>query len=398
MTDMDWPITEESPARRDEPAPRRSRPAQSSPARDHGSPAGRRPRPTRPRTPSRPPLTPAAVALSLGGLAILLLLIGSIYGSTRRGEASVTEPLPHVVAVDKAVVSLPPPNLLKPLSPEEAAKENAERPFVTRPDAPADRFVLRADADSKTRALDCLTQAVYYEAAGEGADGGRAVAQVVLNRMKHPGYPASVCGVIYQGSDRLTGCQFTFTCDGSLLRAPVASLWARSRKIAEDALAGKVFGPVGHATHYHADYVLPYWADSLDKSVQIGRHIFYRLRSSLGDKNAFVQRYAGTEPEVKPPDAAIVLPESAMTQQLAGALISDNLNGAPKEVEKAGQPPPPLAADLGAGSLIIDGQQTPAPKPRRPKSTADCPAGGENRQISPMGKADLRAGGSSTAC
>jgi spore germination cell wall hydrolase CwlJ-like protein len=111
-----------------------------------------------------------------------------------------------------------------------------------------------ADLD---RALTCLTQAVYYEAASEGVDGGRAVAQVVLNRMRHPGYPASVCGVVYQGADRPTGCQFTFTCDGSLLRAPVQALWARSRKIAEEALKGRVFATVGHATHYHADYVLP---------------------------------------------------------------------------------------------------------------------------------------------
>jgi spore germination cell wall hydrolase CwlJ-like protein len=86
----------------------------------------------------------------------------------------------------------------------------------------------------------------------------------VLNRMRHPGYPASICGVVYQGADRTTGCQFTFTCDGSLLRTPLASLWARSRKIAEDALSGRVYAPIGHATHYHADYVLPYWADSLD--------------------------------------------------------------------------------------------------------------------------------------
>ena len=125
----------------------------------------------------------------------------------------------------RVVASLPPPNLLRPLTPEEAAKENADRPFVERPDSPASRFVLRTDKEDSERALTCLTQAVYYEAASEGADGGRAVAQVVLNRMRHPGYPASVCGVVYQGADRATGCQFTFTCDCSLLRTPVASLW-----------------------------------------------------------------------------------------------------------------------------------------------------------------------------
>ncbi|MFL6727923.1 MAG: hypothetical protein ACJ8FS_15620, partial [Sphingomicrobium sp.] len=143
-------------------------------------------------------------------------------------------------------------------------------------------------------------------------------------------------------------------------------------------------------------YVLPYWADSLDKTVQIGRHIFYRLRSTLGDRNAFVQRYAGAEPEVHPANA-VVLPQSAMTEQLAGALISDSLNGAAKDVEKAGvAPPPPLAADVGVGSLILGGQ---APSPSRGrKPSADCAAGGENKQLSPLAKADMRAGGSSPGC
>jgi hypothetical protein len=91
-------------------------------------------------------------------------------------------------------------------------------------------------------------------------------------------------------------------------RIPVPSLWNRSREIAQQALAGHVFAPIGHATHYHADYVLPYWADSLDKSVQIGRHIFYRLRNSLGDSRSFFQRYGGTEPEVRQPGATVVIP------------------------------------------------------------------------------------------
>jgi exopolysaccharide biosynthesis WecB/TagA/CpsF family protein len=293
---------------------------------------------------------------------------------------------------------LPPPDLLRPISPEEATKENAERPFVSRPDSAASKFVLKAGTDDHERALNCLTQAVYYEAAGEGSDGERAVAQVVLNRMRHPGYPASVCGVVYQGSELGSGCQFTFACDGSLLRTPTADLWNRARKIADDALSGKVFAAVGHATHYHADYVLPYWADSLDKSVQIGRHIFYRLRGSLGERNAFMQRYAGAEPEVHPANSTVVLPPSATTEQLAGALLSNSLNGASDDVEKAAaSPAPPLAADIGGGSLISDGD-TPAVLSGRKKPTTDCAAPHESKQLSPLGKTDLRAGSSSPGC
>lgn len=296
-----------------------------------------------------------------------------------------------------ATIALPPPNLLRPLTPEQATEQNAERPFVQRPDSPASKFVLSGGSDDRQRALTCLTQAIYYEAASEGNDGERAVAQVVINRMRHPGYPASICGVVYQGSDRPAGCQFTFTCDGSLLRPPVPALWIRARKVAEDALKGKVFAPIGHATHYHADYVLPYWADSLDKTVQIGRHIFYRLRGSLGERNSFLQRYAGTEPPLPQPKPAVVLPPSNETQQLANALINDN---GPKaglaEVEKAGPGTLPLLADSSQATLIADGP-APSQVTKRPRSTTACSTG-EHRQLTPLGASDLRADSETPTC
>jgi len=338
--------------------------------------------------------TPAAL---LAGAAVIGLALHNSSGQMDNGQTSITRELPQPMSGSKIVVSLPPPNLLRPLSPEEAAKENADRPFVDRPDSPASRFVLRTDKEDSERALTCLTQAVYYEAASEGADGGRAVAQVVLNRMRHPGYPASVCGVVYQGAGRVTGCQFTFTCDGSLLRTPVASLWARSREIAKEALAGRVFAAVGHATHYHADYVIPYWADSLDKSVQIGRHIFYRFRSSLGDSRAFFQRYAGTEPLLPAPDAAVVIPAEAITPELASALISDSSAKATPDVEKASLAPSerPLI-DSVHGTLLADGDKVPA-SIRRPKSAADCPAD-DRRRLTPLGANEIRAGSNASTC
>ncbi|WP_425506791.1 cell wall hydrolase [Sphingomonas rhizophila] len=174
------------------------------------------------------------------------------------------------------------PNINRPIAPEDAVKVNAERPFEGGGDTPAAKFLTgKAGKEDVSRAIECLAQAVYYEAGSESADGARAVAQVVLNRVRHPGFPSSVCGTVYQGSERVTGCQFTFTCDGSLRRIPSRAGWDRARKIAADALVkGTVFAPVGHATHYHADYVVPYWAASLRKQVQIGAHIFYRLPGS----------------------------------------------------------------------------------------------------------------------
>ena len=399
MADMDWPITEEPSLRPAElEAARRKSPdlllRHSESAFDSAyivrdaDPAKGRP---------AQPLTRRRAALVLGAGVCGLVFFASIARMGREGAPSVTEPLPPATNVANPVLNLPPPNLLKPVSPEEATKENAERPFVKRADTPASRFVLRADPADRERALTCLTQAVYYEAAGEGVDGGRAVAQVVLNRMHHPGYPASVCGVVYQGAERPFACQFTFACDGSLLRPPAASLWARSRKIAEDALAGKVFAPIGHATHYHADYVLPYWADSLDKTVQIGRHIFYRLRSTLGDSRSFFQRYAGTEPQLPKPqtDEVAVVPDA--TDQLASALLSDAVKGSTPEVEKAASASSALIADAAPAKLIAD-EIAPAVETKKSKSSADCASPGDSRKLVPLRSTDMRASASASAC
>lgn len=148
--------------------------------------------------------------------------------------------------------------------------------------------------DAYGTALKCMTQAIYYEAANEPEKGKRAVAQVVLNRLRHPAYPNSVCGVVYEGSNRPV-CQFSFTCDGSLLRTPMARQWNESRRLAAEALAGATEPSVGTATNYHADYVVPRWAFTLGKLTQIGRHIFYRLPGRVGSEGAFGDRWAGVE-------------------------------------------------------------------------------------------------------
>lgn len=185
-------------------------------------------------------------------------------------------------------------------SAQTAQEINALRPFTSLPVRPMRPFVLKADVGDQARALRCLTQAVYYEAAREGVRGQEAVAQVVLNRLRHPAYPKSVCGVVYQGSARETGCQFTFTCDGALGRAPLPGLWAQAEGVARRALAGFVLKDVGSATHYHADYVAPYWAPTLVKLRQVGAHIFYRWTGPWGEPPAFTGRYSGNEAYLSP--------------------------------------------------------------------------------------------------
>jgi hypothetical protein len=136
--------------------------------------------------------------------------------------------------------------------------------------------------------------------ASEPDAGQRAVAQVVLNRVAHPAYPDTVCGVVFQGSERTTGCQFSFTCDGSLARKPARMWWDRAAKVARDALSGAVYAPVGLATHYHTVQIHPYWADSLDGVGTIGAHRFYRWRGAAGRAAAFSDLYLGGEPVAAP--------------------------------------------------------------------------------------------------
>lgn len=158
-------------------------------------------------------------------------------------------------------------------------------------------FRFGGGTEDRAHAIDCLAAAAWYEA-GDDADGQRAVVQVVLNRTRHPAYPKSVCGVVFQGSQRRTGCQFTFTCDGSLHRRPSTAAWTRALGVAQAALAGAVDRRVGTATHYHADYVLPYWAASLRKVSQIGAHIFYRWPGTWGSRRVLEETAGGGEPSM----------------------------------------------------------------------------------------------------
>jgi len=154
--------------------------------------------------------------------------------------------------------------------------------------APPFRFA--GDAADRSRALDCLALSALYEA-GDDPSGERAVMQVVLNRARHPGFPPTLCGVVFQGADRSTGCQFTFTCDGSFNRHYSSAAWSRARRLAAAALDGAVDPRVGSATHYHADYVVPWWSGSLEKVSKVGAHIFYRWPGSWG-RPAILRRTA----------------------------------------------------------------------------------------------------------
>ncbi|MFD1036457.1 cell wall hydrolase [Sphingomonas hankookensis] len=263
------------------------------------------------------------VALSLAAIAIPAVIVEHAppirieprMAASQRGAAGPA-----------TVPAIPPPPVepaeFRNLPPEEARAFNATVPFVTGPNPAARPFRFVGDADNRARATDCLAAAVLYEA-GDDAKGQRAVAQVVLNRVRHPAFPGTVCGVVFQGSERRTGCQFTFTCDGALARAYPEPFWERARKIAAATLAGSVYAPVGYATHYHTDWVVPYWQSSLSKIAAVDTHLFFRWAGWWGTPGAFRQGSGAPEPRIlqlAPYSPAHKLPEVLAVEQEAGML------------------------------------------------------------------------------
>jgi hypothetical protein len=180
---------------------------------------------------------------------------------------------------------------LAALNPADAADDDAGGTSVAnkgkvtgvdqRPRSPAERLALTGKAFERAEA--CLANAVYFEARGEAVRGQIAVAQVILNRVFSPFYPNDVCGVVNQRNSR--GCQFSYTCDGIPNVVTEQTAWIRAKHIAHDMLVGKLWMPeVAKATHYHAYWVSPDWANEMKQISRLGVHTFYRPRA-WGDGN-----------------------------------------------------------------------------------------------------------------
>jgi spore germination cell wall hydrolase CwlJ-like protein len=240
--------------------------------------------------PLRPWRTHPRETIAVAMLGAAVLALATVSGATPM--------LPQFAQQARPATSAPPkplPSDIRDLPAETALAVNAQIPVAVGPNPAATPFAFKGSKEARARALECLTSAIYYEAGQESDNGQRAVAQVVLNRVRHPAFPNSVCGVVYEGSTRPTGCQFTFTCDGSMTRVPVPALWNRARKIADEMLAGGVDPDVGYATHYHANYVVPYWASGLTKTKVEGAHLFYRWPGGWGQPAAFTDHWSGQE-------------------------------------------------------------------------------------------------------
>jgi spore germination cell wall hydrolase CwlJ-like protein len=227
------------------------------------------------------------------------------------------------------------------------------------------------NAIDASRDLECLTQAAYYEARGEGREGMQAVAQVVLNRVRHAAFPNSVCGVVFQGAGRSTGCQFSFTCNGAMRARVNPVAWNRARDVASKALSGTVMASVGNATHFHTTAVSPRWRNSLVRVNQVGSHLFYRFGGRSGASNAFTYAAQPSAPERPQLMQASLNPTESVRQvgqavayQVLVAQESKDGASAPAQPTAAARPTRPAAAQAGAAA-------SPAPpEPRAPAAAA----------------------------
>ena len=134
---------------------------------------------------------------------------------------------------------------------------------------------ISSEAFSEDQEAHCLAQAIYFEARGEPVEGQLAVAQVVMNRVDDRRYPNSVCGVVFQNERMKHRCQFSFACDGKSDNPRDQRAWDLASRISYIAMADNWHDITNSATHYHADYVQPYWSKSMEKTVVYGQHLFY---------------------------------------------------------------------------------------------------------------------------
>jgi spore germination cell wall hydrolase CwlJ-like protein len=316
----------------------------------------------------------AALALAIAVPAFAAPSEWQGFGPARQAQAPAVKPMGFEIPGESfpgsAFYYLADAPNLQPAAGSEAPGDFAA-PAGT-PAGPAARpLAITGSPTDKARALKCLTMAVYYEAAREPDAGQRAVAQVVMNRVAHPAFPDTVCGVVFEGSERSTGCQFTFTCDGSLDRKPVPAFWDRAQKVALAALDGAVYARVGLATHYHTLQVHPGWDARMADAATIGAHRFFRWIGPAGLPGAFAAAYAGHEPlpapHPKSKAPAIPPPDPVELERSFEATLAA-MPTAPAHAQRAVQgtgaanPPPSYAPAIEARGS--DGQFTASRLPQ----------------------------------
>ena len=278
----------------------------------------------------------ALISAAFIGSAVGLSL-GAAYMAGGLGQVSASHS--HVEQIADAASGVLSVSALRPgPAPDVANVAQAPQVPAAAPlGAPNPELARVADAKpTRARELDCLTQAVYFEARGESPRGQAAVATVIMNRVKNPNFPKTVCGVVYQGASHHNGCQFSFACDGQVERVAETTAWSRARQVAARALSGVVLRDVGSATHFHTTDVSPQWGSRMLRVAQVGLHVFYRFNPHApravtpddDDAPVFTSARVASAPQLRLA-AAVVAPAAGDAAKPA-TQIAPELKPAPK--------------------------------------------------------------------
>jgi spore germination cell wall hydrolase CwlJ-like protein len=243
-----------------------------------------------------PPLPAAPTLVASAATRTTEAAVASVTGVTASKISTAAIALASITSPPAATAAAAetPPALLAYAGPDPTA--SIEKPFeAVMGIVPSGSSVLDPNIDANHAWLNnalppsshsasevsCLANAIYFEARGEPEKGQIAVAQVVLNRLKNPAYPKTICSVVYQNKNIRNRCQFSFACDGIPDRITDPKAWAASLALARKVLndpKNLYLADVGAATHYHATYVKPRWARAMNKVEKIGDHIFYKTK------------------------------------------------------------------------------------------------------------------------
>lgn len=296
-------------------------------------------------TTARADVRALAAGLAIG--ATVGLILGGAYVAGDLAQAADAHAKTVRVASAAPVVATPAQATVALRGPAAPSLPTAAPLAVTRVSTtPAQPFRVALGG----RDLDCLADAIYYEARGETPEGQAAIAQVVLNRVRHPNFPKSVCGVVFQSAG--DDCQFSFACNGSMNRPKEAAAWSRAERIAARALSGVVMTQVGEATSFHAASVSPGWGPGLMRVAQVGLHVFYRSGGHIGS-GAGVRPSAPGSDGPRPvlasmlptlttrdgrPSASYAAVPASSAAQPAAAVVAQPAPAKPLQVDAAAKP------------------------------------------------------------
>jgi spore germination cell wall hydrolase CwlJ-like protein len=330
-----------------------------------------------------------ALVISLACGALIGVAIGGAYVVGGVAREAVSKPL----TAQANRVQIPDPSARSALASPAQTGPALSAPFsepmspVQQPVSLRDRFSLAlaltrsvvqpfhfktddAGEEDHSRDAQCLAQAVYYEARGESGSGQAAVAQVVLNRVRHPAFPKTVCGVVFQhvGDD----CQFSFACNGAMRQPLDRAAWRRAMAVADRALSGAVMAQVGSATHFQAARSSAGWAGSLAKVAQIGAHIFYRFTGRTGAASMF-----HAEPQRSTGDIALPLGgDASPAHEVQTAAAAPQAPAPPTDTR-------PQTPDMKA-SASVSAPTPSTPVSKTTESTAKAPAGDGAKGAQPV--------------